>query len=224
MFARILCGKPLLFAARCTIFTSHNHRPAPHGARFKFANMTDDQMRYDQMVETALRGVVREALTRTLNEGLPGEHHFYLTFRTQAPGVSIPDYLHDQYPEEMTIVMQHQFWDLIVEDSFFSITLSFKNRPAELRVPYAALSAFVDPSVKFGLQFNVETGSNVMVPAIRSEGDLVPVPDNTPTANEGVDGHPGGDSDDSGDAGPKGDPEEDGDGAEVVNLDQFRKK
>lgn len=186
--------------------------------------MTDDQMRYDQMVETALRGVVREALTRTLNEGLPGEHHFYLTFRTQAPGVSIPDYLHDQYPEEMTIVIQHQFWDLVVEDSFFSITLSFKNRPAELRVPYAALSAFVDPSVKFGLQFNVETGSNVMVPAVRSKGDLVPVPDNTPTANEGVGGQPDDDSGDSGDAGPKGDPEDDGDGAEVVNLDQFRKK
>ncbi len=183
--------------------------------------MTDDQMRYDQMVETALRGVVREALTRTLHEGLPGEHHFYLTFRTQAPGVSIPDYLHDQYPEEMTIVMQHQFWDLVVEDSFFSITLSFKNRPAELRVPYAALSAFVDPSVKFGLQFNVETGSSVMVPAVRSEGDLVPVPDNMATADDTDDALP-----DAGntDAGANSDAEDDGDGAEVVNLDQFRKK
>jgi uncharacterized protein len=193
--------------------------------RFQIATMTDDQMRYDQMVETALRGVVREALTKVLNEGLPGDHHFYLTFRTQAPGVSIPDYLHDQYPEEMTIVMQHQFWDLIVEDSFFSITLSFKNRPAELRVPYSALSAFVDPSVKFGLQFNVETGSSVMVPAVRSEGDLVPVPDNMATADE--DTQPAGDNVDnsnSGDAGPKDDPEDDGDGAEVVNLDQFRKK
>ncbi|MEP4380337.1 MAG: ClpXP protease specificity-enhancing factor SspB [Alphaproteobacteria bacterium] len=183
--------------------------------------MTDDQMRYDQMVETALRGVVREALTRTLHEGLPGDHHFYLTFRTQAPGVSIPDYLQDQYPEEMTIVMQHQFWDLVVEDSFFSITLSFKNRPAELRVPYAALSAFVDPSVKFGLQFNVETGSSVMVPAVRSEGDLVPVPDNMTTASEAEDGKTDGDADD---ARAEETPQDDADSAEVVNLDQFRKK
>jgi len=186
--------------------------------------MTDDQMRYDQMVENALRGVVREALTKVLNEGLPGDHHFYLTFRTQAPGVSIPDYLHDQYPEEMTIVIQHQYWDLIVEVSFFSITLSFKNRPAELRVPYEALSAFVDPSVKFGLQFNVETGSSVMVPAVRSEGDLVPAPDNMATANEAQDAQPDGDVGNAGDAGPEDTPKEDGDGAEVVNLDQFRKK
>lgn len=183
--------------------------------------MTDDQMRYDQMVENALRGVVREALTRTLHEGLPGDHHFYLTFRTQAPGVSIPDYLHDQYPEEMTIVMQHQFWDLVVEDSYFSITLSFKNRPAELRIPYAALSAFVDPSVKFGLQFNVDTGSSVMVPSVRSEGDLVPVPDNMATADEAEDA---GQESDGDETSSKDDPDDDGDGAEVVNLDQFRKK
>ncbi|MDA0786465.1 MAG: ClpXP protease specificity-enhancing factor SspB [Proteobacteria bacterium] len=183
--------------------------------------MTDDQMRYDQMVENALRGVVRAALLKTLHEGLPGDHHFYLTFRTQAPGVSIPDYLHDQYPEEMTIVMQHQFWDLIVEDSYFSITLSFKNRPAELRIPYDALSAFVDPSVKFGLQFNIETGSSVMVPAARTEGDLVPVPDNMATADEAVDTQPDSvtSKNDS-----EGAPKDDGDGAEVVNLDQFRKK
>jgi hypothetical protein len=124
----------------------------------------------------------------------------------------------------MTIVMQHQYWDLIVEVSFFSITLSFKNRPAELRVPYEALSAFVDPSVKFGLQFNVETGSSVMVPAVRSEGDLVPVPDNMATANEAQDAQPDGDVGNAGDAGPEDTPKEDGDGAEVVNLDQFRKK
>lgn len=188
--------------------------------------MTDDQMQYDQMVENALRGVVREALTKVLKEGLPGEHHFYLTFRTQAPGVSIPDYLHDQYPEEMTIVMQHQFWDLIVEDSFFSITLSFKNRPAELRVPYAALSAFVDPSVKFGLQFNLEAGGNVMVPPLRSEDDMVPVPDNMATASETEDTHLDVILDDAGSAatGPDDDTKDGGDSAEVVNLDQFRKK
>lgn len=188
--------------------------------------MTDDQMQYDQMVENALRGVVREALTKVLKEGLPGEHHFYLTFRTQTSGVSIPDYLHDQYPEEMTIVMQHQFWDLIVEDSFFSITLSFKNRPAELRVPYAALSAFVDPSVKFGLQFNLEAGGNVMVPPLRSEDGMVPVPDNMATASETEDTHLDVILDDAGSAatGPDDDTKDGGDSAEVVNLDQFRKK
>mgnify|MGYP003116495377 CR=1 FL=1 len=183
--------------------------------------MTDDQMRYDQMMENAYRGVVREALTKALNEGLPGEHHFYLTFRTQAPGVSFPDYLHDQYPDEMTIVMQHQFWDLVVEDSFFSVTLSFKNRPAELRIPYAALSAFVDPSVKFGIQFNVETGSSGMVPAVRTEGDLVPMPDNMAKASEPEEGE----ADETRTEEPSKEATgDDGDGAEVVNLDQFRKK
>jgi hypothetical protein len=169
--------------------------------------MTDDQMRYDRMVETALRAVVREALEHVRDEGLPGDHHFYLTFRTTAPGVSIPDYLHDQYPEEMTIVLQHQFWDLTVAENHFSVTLSFKNRPAELRVPYSALSAFVDPSVKFGLQFTVDPTGTVTVPAIRQEGDLAPmaVDDGEDTARSA---------------------NEDGekDGAEVVSLDQFRKK
>ena len=77
--------------------------------------MTDDLMKYDKMVENALRGVVRKALEHARDEGLPGDHHFYLTFRTTAPGVSMPDYLQDQYPEEMTIVLQHQFWDLTIE-------------------------------------------------------------------------------------------------------------
>jgi len=169
--------------------------------------MTDDQMRYDRMVETALRAVVREALEHVRDEGLPGEHHFYLTFRTTAPGVSIPDYLHDQYPEEMTIVLQHQFWDLTVAVDHFSVTLSFKNRPAELRVPYSALSAFVDPSVKFGLQFTVDPTGKVTVPAIRPEGDLVPMAD-----------------DDGEDAARSANEDGEKDSAEVVNLDQFRKK
>ena len=129
------------------------------------------------MVEEALRGVVRKALQHALDEGLPGEHHYYLTFRTKAPGVSIPDYLHDQYPEEMTIVLQHQFWDLTIEDEQFTVTLSFKNRPAELVIPFDALSAFADPSVKFGLQFTVEGDGKISVPTIRPEGELVPVPE-----------------------------------------------
>ncbi|MBO6784025.1 MAG: hypothetical protein JJ899_12235 [Alphaproteobacteria bacterium] len=170
--------------------------------------MTDDLMRYDQMVESALRAVVREALVRARDEGLPGDHHFYLTFRTTAPGVSIPDYLQDQYPEEMTIVLQHQFWDLTVEEDFFAVTLSFKNRPAELHIPYAALSAFVDPSVKFGLQFTVDATGSVSVPAIRPEGDLMPMAEDGTESTEESANEDG----------------EEQDGAEVVNLDQFRKK
>lgn len=170
--------------------------------------MTDDLMNYDKMVENALIGVVRKALQHALDEGLPGDHHFYLTFRTKAPGVSIPDYLHDQYPEEMTIVLQHQFWDLVIGDEEFTVTLSFKNRPAELHIPFDALTAFVDPSVKFGLQFTVDSDSVSNVPTIRPEGDLVPVTESAPdelseeTANE----------------------DDEKDGAEVVSLDQFRKK
>ncbi|MDE0779839.1 MAG: ClpXP protease specificity-enhancing factor SspB [Alphaproteobacteria bacterium] len=170
--------------------------------------MTNDLMKYDQMVEEALRGVVRKALQHALDEGLPGDHHFYLTFRTTAPGVSIPEYLQDQYPEEMTIVLQHQFWDLTIEDEQFTITLSFKNRPAELRIPYDAMTAFVDPSVKFGLQFNADFASSINVPTIRPEGELVTISEDVAsepiekTANE--DGQK--------------------DSAEVVSLDQFRKK
>jgi uncharacterized protein len=172
--------------------------------------MTDDLMKYDKMVEDALRGVVRKALQHALDKGLPGDHHFYLTFRTTAPGVSIPDYLHDQYPEEMTIVLQHQYWDLTIEDEKFTVTLSFKNRPADLVIPFAALSGFVDPSVKFGLQFTVESDGKISVPTIRPEGDLVPVSETIETeslADETT-------------------ANEDGtaDGAEVVSLDQFRKK
>ena len=140
------------------------------------------------MVEDALRGVVRAALEHTIAHGLSGDHHFYLTFRTQSPGVVMPDFLRERYPEEMTIVLQHQFWDLTVDDETFGVSLSFDNQLAELRVPFAALSAFVDPSVKFGLQFNVEEGSGApadtsaapklggRVPAVRETGDLVPEP------------------------------------------------
>jgi hypothetical protein len=105
------------------------------------------------MVETALRGVVREALSRAAKHGLPGAHHFYITFRTTAPGVALPDYLHAKYPAEMTVVLEHQFWDLEVGADSMSVTLSFQNRPERLTIPLAAITAFADPSVKFGLQF-----------------------------------------------------------------------
>jgi len=117
--------------------------------------MAQDLFDYPGMVETALRGVVREALARAAREGLPGGHHFYVTFRSSAADVVLPDYLLAKYPDEMTIVLQNQFWGLEVRDHDFSVTLSFQNRPEQLTVPFAAVMSFADPSVKFGLQFTV---------------------------------------------------------------------
>jgi hypothetical protein len=115
--------------------------------------VAEDLYDYTAMVETALRGVVREALTRAGKNGLRGGHHFYITFRTAAPGVELPDYLRQQYPDEMTIVLQHQFWHLTVEEAGFSVGLSFQSKLERLSVPFAAVTGFADPSVKFGLQF-----------------------------------------------------------------------
>jgi hypothetical protein len=117
-----------------------------------------DLLRYDKMVEAALRGVVREALARTAANGLPGAHHFYITFRTGFPGLALPDHLAAQYPEEMTVVLEHQFWDLEVTEERFSVTLSFQNRPERLTIPFDAITAFADPAVKFGLQFQAAAG------------------------------------------------------------------
>lgn len=115
--------------------------------------MSDDRLRYDQMVEKALRNVVRDALQRAAEQGLPGDHHFYLTFATDYPGVDIPDYLKEQYPGEMTIVLQYQFYGLEVTDTGFKVTLSFNNKNERLSIPLAAITTFADPSVNFALQF-----------------------------------------------------------------------
>src|SRR4029077_7551540 len=114
--------------------------------------MAQDHFDYPKMVETALRSIVRQALARAQREGLRGAHHFYVSFRTGAPGVAIPDYLRTKYPEEMTIVLQHQFSGLDVRDQDFSVTLSFQNRPEQLTVPFAAVASFADPSVNFFLR------------------------------------------------------------------------
>jgi hypothetical protein len=174
-----------------------------------------DIFRYDKMVETALRGVVREALERTAKTGLPGSHHFYVTFRTDAEGVEIPDSLRAKYPVEMTIVLEHQFWDLEVTDTEFSVTLSFSNRPERIRVPLAVITAFADPSVKFGLQFQ-ETAPDAPAgmaeeakkpPAEPAKLRLAPTPETSPaTADDKPDEKPG------------------KPGGEVVTLDAFRKK
>jgi uncharacterized protein len=115
--------------------------------------MAQDLFHYDQMVETALRGVARQALRIAARDGLRGGHHFYIGFRTTAPGVVLPPQLLAKYPEEMTIVLQHQFWGLEVGDEAFAVSLSFSGRLEQLTIPFAAISAFADPSVDFGLQF-----------------------------------------------------------------------
>ncbi len=115
--------------------------------------MPREQLRYDRMVESALRGVVRDALRQVTDRGLPGNHHFYLTFRTAFPGVDIPEYLSAQYPNEMTIVIQYQYYGLEALDDHFEVTLSFNNVHERLVIPYAAITTFADPSVNFALQF-----------------------------------------------------------------------
>ena len=117
--------------------------------------MDDSPLRYDVWIEEALRAVIRNALAHVAREGLPGDHHFYVTFRMADPGVVVPPYLHTQHPDEMTIVIQHQFDNLHVDQDALEITLYFKGKPERLRVPFRAVTAFSDPSVNFGLQLKM---------------------------------------------------------------------
>ncbi len=133
-----------------------------------------DQMHYEAMAQEALRGVVKAALKRAAApEGLPGAHHFYITFKTDAPGVSGPVDLLSKYPDEMTIVLQHQYWDLAPGETFFTVTLKFGGQPKRLSVPYAALTRFYDPSVQFLLQF--ETPNTT--PAAKAEAPVEAAPE-----------------------------------------------
>lgn len=125
-----------------------------------------DEMHYEQLAQDALRGVIRAALERAAGPGgIPGAHHFYVTFRTRAPGVSVPPDILAKYPEEMTVVLQHQYWDLKVEPNRFSVMLKFGGVPKVLAMPYAAVTRFYDPSVQFLLQFE----SPVELEAIEEE-------------------------------------------------------
>jgi hypothetical protein len=165
--------------------------------------MGKDALRYDQMVEEALRGVVRKALAEAAEHGLPGAHHFYITFETEHPGAALADHLKARYPEEMTIILQHQFWGLEVEEERFSVTLSFNDRHERLTIPFEAVTAFADPAVKFGLRFErQEDGS----PAAAASPSSTNLPEDAPEKPEP-------------DAGPSG-----GEGAKVVALESFRKK
>jgi len=167
--------------------------------------MSEDLLRYDLMIEAALRDVVRETLSTVAENGLPGEHHFYITFATGFPGVKIPDYLHEQYPEEMTIVLQYQFFGLKLDNDILYVTLSFNNIKEQLHVPIDSITTFADPSVNFALQFQSDQSE-------AGEGD------------EDKAGSPAAGNDDQGAATKKAEKAKDEKRGEVISLDMFRKK
>lgn len=163
----------------------------------------DDILRYDRMVEQALRGVVRQAVKEVIDSKnkLPGNHNFYITFMTDYPGVEIPDYLRERYPGEMTIVLQYQFYDLFVDAEKMGVTLSFNNVLERLQIPLGAITIFADPSVNFALQFQ---------PLGDESADDFDPDDDLP--------------DDTGDDDDKAPKKSGSKSGEVVSLDQFRKK
>jgi hypothetical protein len=122
-------------------------------------DMAQDHIRYDILTQEALRGVVRKVLSEVARTGLPGEHHFFISFLTRAPGVRLSQRLLEQYPNDMTIVLQNQFWDLKVSDTGFEVGLSFDDKPEALAIPFAAIKGFFDPSVQFGLQLTGATAT-----------------------------------------------------------------
>jgi hypothetical protein len=169
--------------------------------------MAKEILQYNVMVEAALRAVVRQALTEVAKDGLPGSHHFYITFRTAHPGVQVPDYLKARYPAEMTIVLQFQFYDLQVDDNAFSVTLTFNNNPERLIIPIRAITVFADPSVNFVLPFQ-------SAEAVVEEAPAAAKPKPVKAAKEVI-------ASKASDSAPK----DSGDkSAEVVSLDKFGKK
>lgn len=141
--------------------------------------MAVDHIRYDLLTQDALRGVIRTVLTDAAVKGLPGEHHFFITFDTRIDGVRLSARLKASYPEEMTIVLQHQFWDLTVGDDDFAVGLAFNGIPERLHIPFKAVKAFLDPSVQFGLQFGVDAeaggGTDVGTATRAATGSPAPV-------------------------------------------------
>ena len=186
--------------------------------------MSEDRIGYNAMVEEAMRSVVRKAVELAASEGLPAEHHFYITFRTDHPDAKLPDHLHKRYPREMTIVLQHQFWNLSIDDEALEVDLSFNQKLERLRVPLDALITFADPSVNFGLQFHPSTpedeeGDILEISddeTVDTSGDLAEAADGAAYPNKGGPNKGGPDKD-----GPDG---EGPDGDNVVTLDAFRKK
>jgi uncharacterized protein len=184
--------------------------------------MTKDWLRYDRMVEDALRGVVRRALTEVASSGLPGDHHFYLTFRTVEPGVHIAPVLRSQYPKEMTIVLQHQFWGLEVNEEHFAVTLSFGGKHERLVVPYRAIVSFADPSVKFGLQFESAVPAEGEAEGADSAKGRTVTPKDLNDLPRNVQERAVARADEEHNANEK--TEADKSGAKILALDSFRKK
>ena len=194
--------------------------------------MTVDYIRYDILAQEALRGMVRTVLADTAAKGLPGEHHFFITFDTRADGVRLSPRLRAQHPTDMTVVLQHQFWDLTVTDEGFGVGLSFNGIPESLTIPWSAITDFVDPSVQFGLKFAVigetEKGASdesaAAIPAAGATGaNLGETP--RPPARHEVKPAAGPEAVSSDVAAPEGpQPDKPEGGAEVVRLDRFRKK
>jgi hypothetical protein len=164
--------------------------------------MATDHIRYDVLARDALRGVLRRVLTDAAEHGLPGDHHFFITFLSTAEGVKLSPRLLAQYPEEMTVILQHQFWDLTVTEDRFEVGLSFGGIAERLVVPFNSIKSFFDPSVQFGLQFEPADAPAASLPAVPAP--TVPTP--TPATEN------------------KDEPAKPSEGAEVVRLDRFRKK
>jgi uncharacterized protein len=168
--------------------------------------MATDHIRYDVLARDALRGVLRRVLSDAAEHGLPGEHHFYITFLSKADGVKLSPRLLTQYSEEMTIILQHQFWDLVVTEDRFEVGLSFGGIPERLVVPFSAIKSFLDPSVQFGLQFEPSEAAAEPATAKLPAASPLLAPAPEPAADS------------------KDEPAKPGEGAEVVRLDRFRKK
>lgn len=182
--------------------------------------MAEDLIRYDVLVQDALRGVVRKVLTEVVQAGLPGEHHFFIAFETSAPGVRISSRLKQKYPDEMTIVLQHQFWGLTVTEHAFEVGLSFGSVPEKLYVPFRAIKGFFDPSVQFGLQFDPhrdEEAEGETEEAAVKDGETASIPFALAPVAEAADDNAASTAQDE-DAQPKNE------GAAVVSLDAFRRK
>jgi uncharacterized protein len=179
--------------------------------------MPVDLIRYDLLAQEALRGVVRRVIADTAKNGLPGDHHFFITFDTAKPGIRMSPRLHAQHPQELTIVLQHQFWDLTVTDDAFEVRLSFKGIPEKLVVPFNAIKAFFDPSVKFGVQFDsADAGDEQASGKARDPSSALPAA----LASEPISAEPEIEPADLTDEEPEPPPA----GGEVVRLDRFRKK
>ncbi len=180
-----------------------------------------DLMRYDLLAQAALRQVVRLALMRVEKDGLPGDHHFFISFDVRHPGVVLSDRLRKKYSEEMTIVIQHQFWDLHVYPEHFEVGLSFDGIPEKLVIPFEAVKGFFDPAVQFGLQFEVaweETGESGSAEE-RSTPDTAIADRRTPAAAEAKEGETG-----AAEPAAEGDGDSGSGTPKVVSLDAFRKK